>query len=291
MLTRRSAVTTSDPAENNGLLLLRLLDQGADELESLEQRGLDLRAERGRFETVLNQLRRRERALVTQVGSEMSAQRPSNARWWWYLNDKVAADRKRSFKRVVGITLLALILLSLGYLGYNRFIALPPHARQASAHFFEGEAAVNQGDLTHAIGEFEKAVELDPTRYEAYLWLGVLYATTGKPEKADHSFEKVQAHRGSGPEFLLQRGLLYLVLNDLDAANQDATAAIELAPGRPEGFFLKGNVAEQDGDLELALEGFQQASDLAESTGQVMLQAISRVRTAGILERLADNPQ
>ena len=85
--------------------------------------------------------------------------------------------------------------------------------------------------------------------------------------------------------------MLYLSLSDFDAANQDANAAIELAPQRPEGYFLLGNVAEQVGDLRLALDSFQQAAALAESTGQVMLQATSRVRTAGILERLAVNPQ
>ncbi|NIO42591.1 MAG: tetratricopeptide repeat protein, partial [Burkholderiales bacterium] len=170
----------------------------------MEQRGADLRAERGRFETVLNQLRRRERSFVAQVGTDLAAQRPPNARWWWYLNEKVAANRKRLFKRVVGVTLIALILLSLGYLGYDRFLAL--HVRQADAHLFEGESAVNQGDLTHAIGEFEKAVALDPTRFEAHLWLGVLHKKTGNPEKAARSFEKAQALLGGGPEFLLQRG-------------------------------------------------------------------------------------
>jgi tetratricopeptide (TPR) repeat protein len=291
ILARVPTTTVSGATENRGLLLLRLLDQVADELEFMERRGADLRAERGRFETVLNQLRRRERALVAQVGTDMAAQRPPNARWWWYLNEKVAADRKRLFRRVVGVMLIALILLSLGYLGYDRFLALPPHVRQADAHLFEGESAVNQGDLTHAIAEFEKAVALDPTRFEAHLWLGVLHKTTGNLEKAARSFEKAQTLLGSGPEFLLQRGLLYLTLNDLDAANRDATAAVELAPGRPEGFFLRGNAAEQAGDLELALASFQQAVVLAESTGHTALLAMAQVRIADVLQQLAENPQ
>jgi Tfp pilus assembly protein PilF len=85
--------------------------------------------------------------------------------------------------------------------------------------------------------------------------------------------------------------LLYLSLSDFDAANQDANAAIELAPQRPEGYFLLGNVAEQVGDLRLALDSFQQAAALAESPGQTTLQATARVRIASVLQRLAGNPQ
>jgi tetratricopeptide (TPR) repeat protein len=65
--------------------------------------------------------------------------------------------------------------------------------------------------------------------------------------------------------------LLTLSLGDFDAANQDANAAIELAPQRPEGYFLLGNVAEQVGDLRLALDSFQQEAAFGgiDGTGHV----------------------
>lgn len=290
-LTLWSKSTASDNADVNPLLLLRVLDDIADELEYLEQRGVDLRAERGRFETVLNQLRRRERSLVALAGAEMPAQRPPDARWWWYLNEKVATDRKRRLRRVIGSTLIGLGVLSVLYLLYDHFLAPPPNIRQANSFVFKGERAATEGDLTRAIEQFEAAVALEPDRAEAHLWLGVLYQSTGSLEKAALAFERVQALLGSGPDFLLQRGLLYLSMSDFDAANRDATAAIEMAPERPEGFFLLGNVAEQVGDLRLALDSFQQAADLAESTGQTTLQVTARIRIATVLQRLAVNPQ
>jgi tetratricopeptide (TPR) repeat protein len=291
LLTPRSGRKDSDDAGTDALLLLRLLDQIAEELEDLEQRGVDLRAERGRFETVLNQLRRRERSLVALAGAEMPAQRPPDARWWWVLNEKVAADRKRRLKRVIGVTLIGLAVLSVLYLLYDRFLAPPPNVRQASSFSFEGERAAIEGDPTRAIEQFEAAVALQPDRAEAHVWLGVLYESTGNGAKAALAFEQAQAFLDSRLEFLVQRGLLYLALSDFDAANQDANAAIELAPQRPEGYFLLGNVAEQVGDLELALDSFQQAADLAESTGQVTLQVTARVRMATVLQRLATMPQ
>jgi tetratricopeptide (TPR) repeat protein len=290
-LAPRSERKDSNDAGTDALLLLQLLDQIAEELEDLEQRGVDVRAERGRFETVLNQLRRRERQLVALAGAEMPGQRPPDARWWWHLNEKVAADRKRRLRRVIGVTLLGLGVLSVLYLLYDQFLAPPPSIRQATSLVFKGERAAAEGDLTRAIEQFEAAVALQPDRAEAHLWLGLLYQSTSSLEKAALAFERAQAFLDNELEFLLQRGLLTLSLGDLDAANQDANAAIELAPQRPEGYFLLGNVAEQVGDLELALDSFQQASDLAESTGQVTLQVTARVRMATVLQRLATMPQ
>jgi tetratricopeptide (TPR) repeat protein len=291
LLAPRSERKDSDDARTDALLLLRLLDQIAEELEGLEQRGVDVRAERGRFETVLNQLRRRERSLVALAGADLPAQRPPDARWWWVLDQKVAADRRRRLKRVIGVTLLGLGVLSVLYLLYDHFLAPPPNVRQATSLVFNGERAAAEGDLTGAIERFEAAVALQPDRAEAHLWLGLLYQSTGSLEKAALAFERAQTFLDNRLEFLLQRGLLTLSLSDFDAANQDAMAAIELAPQRPEGYFLLGNVAEQVGDLELALDSFQQAADLAESTGQVTLQVTARVRMATVLQRLATMPQ
>ncbi len=54
---------------------------------------------------------------------------------------------------------------------------------------------------------------------------------------------------------------------------------------------LLDHVAEEIGDLDLAVVSFERASELAESTGQTDLQAISRLRLAGVLERVGTTPQ
>jgi len=279
-LNKGSADQASDGAK-----LLRLLDRVADELERLEQRGVDLRAERGRLESVLNQLRRRERALVAQMGPVMAMQRPADARWWWYLDEQVAADRRRALKRVVGTILVGLGVLVVLYFLYDRFLALPHPIRQTNTHFFQGEQAAVEGNLTRAIEQFETVTALDPEHAEAHLWLGVLYHSAGSPDKAMGAFEKAEILFETETEFLFQRGLIYLSVNDVFAAEQDARAAIQLAPDRPEAYFLQGSVAEQVGDLELAMVSFQRTAELAEATNQVELQATARLRLANVLQR------
>jgi tetratricopeptide (TPR) repeat protein len=290
-LARCEVWVTRIGAEVDGLALLRLLDRITDELERLEQRGVDLRAERGRLESVLGQLRQRRKVLVAQVGTVLTARRPVEARWWWYLDEQVAADRRRLFKWVVVGTLVGMSLLALAYLLYDRVLAPPPHVRQANAHVFEGEQAVTGGDLARAIEQFEAAAALDPENAEAYLWLGVLYQTTGDVDQATIALERARAFFSTKVDFFLQRGLFYLALNEVDAAEEDALAAVQVAPERPEGYFLLGSVAEQMGDLELAMGSFQRASELAEAIGNAELMVNARIRLATVLETLMAMPE
>jgi tetratricopeptide (TPR) repeat protein len=286
-----SAAPITGDAKTDGLTLLRLLDSVADGLERMEQRGTDLRAERVRFENVLLQLNSRDRAFVSQIGGTLQAERPVDARWWWHLNEQVAAKRRRRLKRVVGTTLIALVLVAVLYVLYDRLLAAPPNVRKAVSAVFQGEQAVSEGNLQQAIEQFEKAVELDPENSEALLWLGVLYQNVNDTERAKTAFEEARTHLSSDVDFLLERGLLFLTLGDNESARQDAQAAIDLSPGQPEGYFLLGNVAEQMGDLELAYNAFDRTSQLAAETGQVTLQATARMRLANVLQRLMVAPQ
>lgn len=281
----------SGEERTDGLALLRQLDRIADELERLEQRGVELRAESGRFESVLSHLRRRERALVAQVGSEMVTQRPADARWWWHLNEHVATNRRHQLMRTARVWLVGICLLATLYVLYDRFLAPPPNVREAQSHFFQGEQAVSEGDLALAVERFEATTVLDPERAEAYLWVGVLLNVMENGDEATAAFAKARTLFETEAEFMFQRGMTYLALNDLDAANQDALAVIELTPDQPRGYFLLGSVAEQMGDFQLAGDSFQRTAELADSADQAALQVTARIRLANVLQRSVVFPQ
>lgn len=275
----------------DGLELLRLLDRVSDEMERLEQRGVDLRAERGRLEAVLGQLARRDKALVAQVGAALAKQRPDGARWWWYLDERLAAARRRTLKRAVVGTLLGLSLLLGLYWLYERFLAPPPHIRRANDLVFAGEQLIIEGNIEQAIQQFEAATASNPEQVEAHMWLGVLYRATDDELRADAAFEQARLLLNDEIRFLFQRGMFYLLLGDTDAANKDALASIERAPDQPEGYFLLGNIAEHLGDMELAVASFQQADQCADKVGNVELQATIRMRLATALQHLMANPE
>jgi tetratricopeptide (TPR) repeat protein len=274
----------------DGIALLQLFDRIADRMDLLEQKGADLRAERGRFESLQKQFRRRGAALVARIGDALVRERPSEARWWWYIQEQINADRKRRLLRMAKFALAGLVLLAVLYLLYDRFLAPPPRVRQANAAFYEGERAVNAGEFPEAIEQFETAVGLDPESVDAHLWLGILYQSTGQQDKATLAFERARSFFDTDYQFLLERGLGYLELADFDAAQAGAEAIIQLEPERPEGYFLLGSTAERMGDLEVALEAFQRASDLADASNQPALQVTARMHIAAILERFGTEP-
>jgi tetratricopeptide (TPR) repeat protein len=270
----------------DGLALLHLLDRVADELERLETRGVDLRAERGRWETMLAQLRRRAKTLVAQVDPTLATQRPPGARWWWYLDEQVTADRRRRLRQTLVGVLVGLGVLALAYFFYENFVAPPPHIRQATAQFYDGERAVTKGDWARAIEHFESAVAFDPEYAEAHLWLGVLYQETDAADRAAVAFEQAQRHFDTESYFLFQRALFYLASGDTGAASGDAQRAIEAFPDRPEGYYVQGHVAEELGDLELAVASFRRVIELAEASGAVELEVNARLRLATLTEAL-----
>jgi tetratricopeptide (TPR) repeat protein len=277
----------------NGLELLVRLDDAMDQLEHLEARGVDLRAERGRLQHIFGQIRRHEKTLVSQIGPALAANRPTSARWWWYLDEQVAVTRQRRIKQGLGAALLlALFLVGLYHL-YDNVLAPPWHIREANARFSDGEWAVAEGDWRKALEHFKDAATLNPDRAETYIWLGALYEKMGQTAQSQIAFQRAQTAWGAGIgiDFWLHRGWIYLSLGEEKAAYQDAWSITQAAPDQPEGHFLLGAAAEQAGDFGSALAAFERTSATAEATGNAELQALARLRIAKVLQRLMAMPQ
>ena len=277
----------------NGLELLQRLDDAMDQLEHLEARGVDLRAERGRLQHIFGQIRRHDKTLVSQIGPALAANRPTSARWWWYLDEQVAVARQRRIKQGLGAVLLLAVFLVGLYLLYDNVLAPPRHIREANARFSDGEWAVAQGDWVKAIEHFQDAAILNPERAETYIWLGALYEKAGQTAQSQIAFQQAQTSLGPETEvdFWMHRGWVYLSLGEGKAAYQDAWSITQAAPDQPEGHFLLGAASEQTGDLESALAAFERTSAAAEATGDAELQALARLRMAEVLQKLMAMPQ
>ncbi len=283
-------VIVLDQPEVDPIDLLRQLDAIADQFEALEARGADLQAERGRFENLLNQLRRRDAKLVARLGDSLAAERPDDGRWWWYLDRAVSERRIGYVKRAIAISLGLVILLAAAYFLYERFLAPPPNVREAYGRMLKGEAAAAEGKLDEAIVHFEAAASADPQEEEAYLWLGVLYQIQGQPQASRAAFEqarvliKARGEADDQVQFYVWRGTVYARLGDVEAATDDALQAISLDPESAEAHFLLGQAAELAGDAETAAQAYMRAIELAEASGDIELEAIVRVRLAAVLQ-------
>ncbi len=272
------------------LKLLHLLDQAAEALAELEAAGMDVRAERVRFETVQRQLRRRQGRFLAGAGAalreERAAVQPDRVRWWWFLDEAVALQRRQQLRRVLVWALVAVILLAVTWLVYDRFIAPPPHVRQAFHHSTTGGRLVEEGDLRAALAEFEAAAVLNPDDPDPWLWQGVIHFELNELDRAELAFEAARSLYETDLDFLLDRGMTYLRVGDLDAANADVEQAILENPDAGSGYYLRASIAGERGDYPAAIADLERAEELAHAAGDMQLEATARTQRAMVMQLL-----
>jgi tetratricopeptide (TPR) repeat protein len=270
------------------LKLLHLLDLADDALAELEASDVDVRAERVRFETVQRQLGNQMRRFVAEAGQslheERAAVRPDQARWWWFLDEAVARQRGRRLRRgLIGIAVAA-FLLTAAALAYDRFIAPPPEVREAYQLGVQGQALVEEGDLRAALKEFGAAIALTPDDPDPWIWSGVIHTQLGELEDAQVAFEKARSLYDSDLDFLLERGLAYVRVRDLDAASADAERAIREYPDLGYPYYLRASIGTEAGDYAAAVADLEQAAELAQANGNTQLEATARTQRAMVIQ-------
>jgi tetratricopeptide (TPR) repeat protein len=266
------------------LELLRLIDRAVDALMELEAAGMDVRPEHLRLKTVQQRLRRQQSRFVTEVGvalqEERAALQPDRARWWWFLDEAVAQERKGRLRQRLTWTGVAASVLVVAWLVYDHLLAPPPEVRQAIRHSSSAESLVLEGDLRAALAEFEAAAALDPDVPEYWVWMGVLHVVLDEAHDAEEAFETARSLYGTDSDFLLQRTQSYLMVGDLDAASLDVEQAIREAPDSGIGYYVRALVAEQRGDYVAAIADLERAGELAREAGDVQLEGIVRLKLA-----------
>mgnify|MGYP001063604263 FL=1 len=276
--------------------LLRLCDAIDEDLSDLEKRDVDLRVERLRFERLQHQLRHLDRRIVSEavgaISEERATSNPPRSRWWWYMDQTVARERRRTWiRRLAGIAALALVLAG-GWFGYARFLAPAPEVQQAYRHMESGMLAVQEGSIHAALTHFERASELTPDRPEPWLWTGALRAGLGETDKAERLFQQAEALYSARFDFVLNRGLVFLEAGQTERAQVDVESVIELAPDSGWGYYLRAGIAVRNGDYEAAVDDLQLAVDLAAENGNARLQQMAAAQRAGIAQmRTAARPK
>jgi len=275
-------------AGTQALALLHLLDQAAQGLAELEAAGVDVRAERVRFETVQRQLRRRQDRFLAEAGAALREERasvqPDQTRWWWFLDQAATRQQRRQLRhRLVGV-LVAAVLLLVAWLAYDRFIAPPPQVRQAFQHSNAGEMLVEEGDLWAALAEFEAAAALTPDDPDPWLWQGVIHFELDELDDAEVAFDTARVLYETEFDFLLARGMTYLRVGDLTAAGADAEQAIVESPHSGWGYYLRASIAVEEGDYDAAVADLEQAESLARAAGDTQLEAYTRTQRAMVIQ-------
>ena len=274
-------------AGSDAVELLHLFDQSVDVLAALEQTSADVRAERVLFDSLLQQFTGKQARFLAVAGSvlgrERAVRRPDPSRWWWFIDETVARERREQRLGVLRWVVIGILVLAASGVVYRIFLAPSPQVTEAYDRAARGERLVTEGDLAAAAAEYEVATELDPEYTGYWMWLGVLRTQLGETDAAEAAFNVARAHLDTEVDFLVRRGERFLGLGDLEAATDDVEEAIAQDPKSARAFFVRADIAVARGDCPAALADLDRAAELARASGEAEFEAFVRVRQATLV--------
>ena len=173
--------------------------------------------------------------------------------------------------------------------------ALKLDSNLAEAHVSAGQALAVQRRHIEAATEFDRAIELDPTLFDAYYLYARSSFEAGNLEKAGRLFEKAQQSR---PEDYQSKNFLAVVLQQLgredeacrayQAAIDSAQNHLELNPGDSRAYSLGAGSLARLGDKERAKQWTEQAMALAPEDPVMLYNAACQMAVLGESERALD---
>ncbi len=270
--------------------LLRLLDRIEAQLDSLEDAASDVRAERGRWETLLARLARRP-GPVAKAAARAGGMRklrdanPPAESFWWRLDAEAAALQRRAWTRL-GLTLGGLVLFFvLIYWGVETLFPPNPQVVLLAQTTAGIEEQVLKGDFEAALAAAEANHDALADQPELLIWEAVLNERLDRTERAAELLADAEALLADRPAiYWTQLGTTRLQAGDIDGSEAAALRAAELDPSQPQPYFLLANIADARGDTQQAIELFEKTFELAEESDP-QLAVIARVRVGELLQR------
>ncbi len=279
--------------------ILHLLDQANAALRTLEEKGVKMPAEEVRFESLTSQIESKQARLLQKLGGAkaLSALREARdpqdldeAHWWWYLDHKIASERRARWRSIGMWSVLGLIAFALLAFGYERFLAPDPTVRRAYGHQRNAEMLAEEGDYAEALAEANQALAETPDEPYLLTIQGVCHQTLGETEDAEESFAAAQAAYASQELFLRARAQVYLRLGQPDELEADANALLAIEPNSPHAHFYLGLVSEVRQDYRAAQSYYEKASELAQAADEMELHVMATMQLSQVMNKMASAP-
>lgn len=268
--------------------MLHDLDEAQSRLQELEATGLNLLAERGRFESVQNRLQQRAAALLKALGgaAALTAQRPQPLppaeSWWWYLDEWVARQQRHLIRQIGLIVGVIILLLGGLYVAFQTVLAPAPEVVARLEAENDALAALDQGDYPAALAAVEQGLQQVPGEASLLLLQGVIREIMGDTTRAEQSFQATQEHVAQPIDFYLGRCRLYLRVNRLAEGEADARSVLKLDPKSAGAWLMLGQTLEFQDQRAEAIAAYQQAADLAAVSGENEIFVTARMAVARI---------
>jgi len=270
--------------------ILRLMDAIDIQIKQLEERGANIRAEAGQYESACGALRRQAEAFVRDAGGAeaLRAEREKRATlegaWWWRLDEFVAEKRKSSLLRTVKWGSAIVIVAGLLVAVYLIFFAPSPATMARYQAIDKTTLLANSKNYAEALVAIQQGLEAAPDDPDLLIWKGIIYSLQGNVQQAADIFDKVKGLVPGLEDFYLRRAQNYLSIGEDEQAEKDAQAAIQVNPKSGRGYYILGSAQEEAGDTQSALKNYQTAVDLADQVNDSSLLVEARVKMGYLLQ-------
>jgi tetratricopeptide (TPR) repeat protein len=166
----------------------------------------------------------------------------------------------------------------------------------AEAFYMSGRVALDKGDTTNAVGALRKAVKIDATNTDAWMFLGkifsnkknplaiqyfdnalrmdstnlearefkaVYYKRVGEFAKAFDVYTEIIARNPDYSNAYFDMAMMYLELDSFPQARNNFDLAIKTDPLFVKAYYYRGVCSEQQGNLQAALADYVQANRMS----------------------------
>ena len=149
--------------------------------------------------------------------------------------------------------------------GCSRAIDSHQYTGRSLARLYAGRGVtyLAQGDLDHAMADFNESMRVDPTYARAYNDRGITWYRTGDLDRAIADYDQAIRLDPKDAKAYYNRGSAWGDKGDLDRAIADFDQAIRLDPKDAKAYYNRGIAWEKKGSLQEALADFKMHSQLA----------------------------
>ncbi len=138
----------------------------------------------------------------------------------------------------------------------------------AEAHAVKGGVAALKGDRTAAIAAFDRAIDINPSYADAYMWRANAYLKERSYDSAEASLDDAFKLDPLSPAILFNKGFLRARAGDLKEARNYYNAILDLEENSPLGFRGLADVARRDGDLAESAKVWKRAVESSPASTQ-----------------------
>jgi cytochrome c-type biogenesis protein CcmH/NrfG len=286
--------------------LLKNMDRLAELWPRLEDAGMDLRPEAGRWETIQAVTYKQARHILAELRpagglpalrvkeglpAQPEAAPQDEERWWWYLDLTMRRQRLRQLRRFALGLVAASAVVAVLYFGLNKLFPVDPKVSASQGKQMAGQQQIQTGgDVQQALASFQEATRLTPDDPDAWIWTGVAQQKLGHAAEAQAAYAKAQALLQDNTSFHMARAPVYLAFAMYDQGKADLDAIFAQDPDNPQAHYYLASLYEDQGNLTQAAQELQKVSTLAEQRKQSELTAIARYRLAMLMQAMQFRP-